>query len=535
MRHTTKKGLVALASAVLLTASACGQGGSGGGTGDGPAEGDRASGQSGSAPEGEPTSGGSAAFAYAVDAASVDSANCGSSVSWMACTAIYGTLATFDPESMEYGPGLAESFDSEDGKVWTITLRPDLTFSDGTPFDAEAIAFNWERAKDPVNRNGSAPMVASMQWDVKDERTLEVTLPEPDFQFPTLLYTTLGVIGSPTAIREKGPDFANAPVGAGPFTFVNWSRGTELKLKRNDSYYDAPRPYLDELVLKTIPQEQQRFNALQSGDIDIDATSSNDIVQQALDAGTSETHLTNLTGAGMRFSAENGDVVDREVREVIAHALDTDAILQAVYGNDDPAPRTFALQGSALFDEEAALPEFDLARAQELMDAYLEQSGKDEVTVRYLTPAGVSQTVQESQMIKAQLEAVDGLKVEHEEAEIVAWTTRIRQGDFESTLHTMGATFDPAMLYDRIHTKGGENGAGYSNPDVDAALDAARAAEEPSEQIERTKEAIRAYTEDIAAIPWTQTVQYWFHRGDIGGITPGYTYYPRPDLLWKGE
>lgn len=533
MRHTfRKRGLVAVASVLLLTASACGQGGDGGGSG-GSGEADRSAGSSGSAPEGEPTSGGTATFAYAVDAASVDSANCGSSVSWMACTAIYGTLVTFDAETLEYGPGMAESFESEDGKVWTITLRPDLTFSDGTPFDAEAVAFNWDRAKDPVNRNSSAPQVAAMQWDVKDARTLEVTLPEVDYQFPSLLYTTIGVIGSPTAIREKGPDFANAPVGAGPFTFVSWSRGTEMKLARNDSYYDAPRPYLDELVIKTIPQEQQRYNALKSGDIDIDATSSNDIVQQALGEGSSETHLTNLTGAGMRFSTKNGDVVDREVRETIGHALDTDAILEAVYSND-PAPRTFALQGGKLFDEQAKLPEYDLAKAQEVFDAYREKTGKREVTVKYLTPAGVSQTVQESQMIKAQLEQVEGLKVELEEAEIIAWTMRIRQGDYEATLHTMGATFDPAMLYDRIHTKGGENGAGYSNPEVDAALDASRATADPGEQIEHIKEAIRAYTADVAAIPWTQTVQYWFHNGDIGGLKAGYTYYPRPDLLWKG-
>ena len=153
MRHTfRKRGLVAVASVLLLTASACGQGGDGGGSG-GSGEADRSAGSSGSAPEGEPTSGGTATFAYAVDAASVDSANCGSSVSWMACTAIYGTLVTFDAETLEYGPGMAESFESEDGKVWTITLRPDLTFSDGTPFDAEAVAFNWDRAKDPVNRN----------------------------------------------------------------------------------------------------------------------------------------------------------------------------------------------------------------------------------------------------------------------------------------------------------------------------------------------------------------------------------------------
>ena len=534
MRHTKKKGLAALASAILLTATACGQGGGGSAGTPGETEGDRASGNSGSAPEGEPKVGGTLSFAYAMDAVSVDSASCGTSVSWMACTAIYGTLVTFDADTQEYEPGLAESFDSEDGKVWTITLRPDLTFSDGTPFDAEAIAFNWERAKDPVNRNSSLPTVSAMTWDVKDERTIEVTLPEVNFQFPTLLYTTLGVIGSPTAIREKGPDFANEPVGAGPFTLDNWSRGTEMRLVRNDSYYDAPRPYVDTLVLKTIQQEQQRYDAMQAGDIDIDATSSNDVVKTAMDAGVSETHMINQTGAGMRFSAKNGDVVDKEVREIISHALDLNAILQAVYGNDPVDKRTFALKGGALYDEEATLPEFDLAKAKELMADYLERTGKKEVTLKYLMPAGASQTQQESQLIKAQLEQVDGLEVELDPVDIVAWNTSVRKGDYEAVLHTMGASFDAATLYDRIHSKGGENGAGYSNPKVDEALDASRSTEDTKEQLAKIKEAIRYYSADVAAIPWTQTVQYWLHNGAVGGIVPGYIYYPRPDLLWKG-
>lgn len=533
MRHQRTAGAVALASAVLLAVSACGEGGGGdtaGGGGD--SLGDRAAGSSGPAPEGDPVEGGTVTFAYAVDAASVDSANCGSSVSWMACTAIYGTLVTFDPVTLEYGPGLAESYETEDGRVWTLTLREGLEFTDGTPLDAEAVAFNWERAKDPVNRNTAAATANQMQWSVTDPLTLEVALPEPDYQFPSLLYTALGVIGSPTAIRDRGPDFAANPVGAGPFTMEGWARGSEMTLQRNDGYWDAPRPYVDTLVIKTIPQEQQRLNALKSGDIDIDATSSQDMVDQLLSEGTSETHLTNLTGAGMRFSAENGAPADQRIREAIAHAVDTDAIREAVYGTE-AGPRTFGLADSALEDPEATLPDHDPERAQQLVDEYLEETGESEVVINYLTFAGISQTVQESQMLQAQINAIDGLRFEIDETDVINRTMRIRRGEFEAAMDTMGASTDPAFLYDRIHSSGGENGARYSNPEVDRLLDEARAESEPTAAVDKIKEAIRVYVGDVPVVPWTNTVQYWFHNGSIGGIQGGYTYYPRPDLLWK--
>lgn len=342
------------------------------------------------------------------------------------------------------------------------------------------------------------------------------------------------MIGSPTAIEEKGEDFALEPVGAGPFELDRWSRGTEMSFVRNDDYWDAPRPYLDELVIVTIPQEQQRANALNSGDIDINTTGMPVTAEELRAAGRSEAHMLNLVGAGIRFNMSDGPTTDPRLRQAIAHAVDTAAIREAVW-SADPGPGTFAIEGSALFDPEATLPEHDPVLAQELVDEIRAENGGEDIVVEYSSLAGVSQMVQEAQMLKAQIDAIDGLTFEVLELDAATYSSQVLAGDYHAATGNMGVTLDPALLYDRMHTDGGENNQGYSNPEFDEHIERARAASDPVEQMEFSKQAVRVFTEDVAALPWTPAATYWFHNGDVGGITPGYNYYVRPDLLWLAE
>lgn len=533
MRQSVLPKFAALIATVSVIA-ACGQGGSA----DSAASAERPSfdgayGTSGPAPEGEPQAGGSVRFAYAAEPVSVDSANCGAGMSWMACTAIYGGLVTFDPRTLEYGPGLAESFESEDGVEWTIALRPDLTFTDGTSLDAEAVAFNWARAADPVNRNAARETVESMNWEIRDDRTLAVTLDKPNFQFPSLLYTSLGMIGSPTAIKEKGEDFAVEPVGAGPFRLDRWSRGTEMGFVRNDGYWDAPRPYLDELVIVTIPQEQQRANALNSGDIDIDATTSPTTADELRAAGRSDSRMLNLVGSGIRFNMAEGPATDERVRRAIAHAVDRAAIREAVWSTG-PATDAFAVEGGALFDPEATLPEYNPQRAQEIVDEIRAENGGEEIVVEYSSLAGITMMIEEGQMLKAQVDAIDGLTLKVVEVDAATYGSRVLGGDFEAASASVGLLLDPATMY-ALHSDSNENLQSYSNPEFDRNIELARSTPDPVEQVKFSKAALSHYVGDVAAIPWTPAATYWFHNGDIGGIAPGYNYYLRPELLWRGE
>ena len=274
-----------IGAAVALLVSACG--------------GEAASSAS---PAGDPVRGGTLVYSYNTEAQSVDPATCAIGIGVGPCQAVYGALLDYDLETGEIEPGMAESFTTEDGRAWTLKLRPGLTFSDGTPFDAAAVAFNWGRILDPALLSPSASVAKTIDWEVVDPTTLSVTSKEVNYQLDFGLTEALAYIASPTAIEALGADFGNNPVGAGPFTLTSWARGTEMILDRNPTYWDQPRPYVDRLVLKTIPADDQRFNALQAGEVDVMAVTVQKYAARAEGAGMNVTSAPLLGGTGFRLS-----------------------------------------------------------------------------------------------------------------------------------------------------------------------------------------------------------------------------------------
>lgn len=248
-----------------------------------------------SEPAGEPQRGGTINYSYNTEPQSVDPATCAIGIGLAPCQAVFGALMYYDIESGEFEPGMAESLTTEDGQTWMLELRPNMTFTDGTPFDADAVAFNWQRILDPALLSSSAVTAKSISWEVIDPQTVKITADKVNHQLPLSFTEDLAFIGSPTAIAAKGPDFGNSPVGAGPFTLTSWSRGSEMVLDRNPNYWDQPRPYVDRVVMKTIAADDQRFNALQAGELDIMAVTLQKYADRAEAAGLKVT-AANLMG-----------------------------------------------------------------------------------------------------------------------------------------------------------------------------------------------------------------------------------------------
>src|SRR5690606_35784996 len=178
---------------------------------------------------------------------------------------------------------------ADGGATFTLTLRPDLVFSDGTLLDAEAVAFNWNRHRDPAvasNALAQASQIASTE--VVDETTLTITMRTPNPHFAhAITSSSLNWIASPTALA-KGPEAFNAePIGAGPFVLTEWARQDRMELERNPDYWDAQRPYLNGITLITVSDVNQRTNVLTSGAVDLVAESSWSALTRAEQAGLS--------------------------------------------------------------------------------------------------------------------------------------------------------------------------------------------------------------------------------------------------------
>jgi len=509
--------LAAVAAVVVLVATACGGGGEPART-DGWAT-------------GEPVSGGTFTLANLSDAGTLDPARCGTN-DWGACSAVFGTLLTYDAAARTFGPGMAESFTSDDGKVWTLTLRPGLTFTDGTPFDAAAVVYNWERIKDPANLSAGRGVASSMTWSVVDPRTVRVELAAPNHQLPWALYNELAMIGSPAGIAAKGPDFASAPVGAGPFTVQSWQRGTQLTLNRNPGYWDSPRPYVDTVILKAMPAEDQRINAVRSGDVDAAVGIQPGTGAKVRESGLASTELAYPLGVGLRMNFGQGDLVDPDVRTAVAKLIDAEQ-LRAAFWPELPVQQTMAPETSPYFDPAATYPAKDVAGAQALVDGYLQRSGRTEIPLEIKTLAGNPVADAQAQMLQAQLQAAKGVTLSIVAQDAAVWFADTQRGDYQMQVFGVSG-LNPDQLYKYFHTGASGNTNGFSDPEVDRLLDLTHSSADPAEQQQAFTDAVAVLTERLAFRAWSATTVTAFAQpGSVGGLQLDFTYFIRPELVWK--
>ncbi|MCZ4548899.1 ABC transporter substrate-binding protein [Gordonia rubripertincta] len=480
-------------------------------------------------PADEPVRGGTLTYAFNTESQSVDPVTCALGIGLGPCQAIYGALMYYNIDSREFQPGMAESFTTQDGKEWTLKLRPNLTFTDGTPFDADAVAFNWNRALDPALLSPSAAAATGITWQVSDPTTLLVTSKNVDYQLPNYIAEDLAFIGSPTAIKKKGKDFGNAPVGAGPFIMTNWARGTQMTLDRNPQYWDQPRPYADRLVIKTIPADDQRYNALQAGEINVMAVTLKKYADRAESAGMNVSEATMMGGTGVQIS-DRGPLADPRVREAVGKVFDNEQIMNAVYPGEDVATG-FTPADSPFYDPSSEWPAQDIAGAQKLIDDYRAQTGGREVELTFTTTAGSPVLTQVGELLQAQFAKVNGLNLKIVALDGGAFYSALTSGNYDLIISSLGGA-NPENLYKVFTTDGPSNTSGFSDPGVDQALEVTHTSNDPDTVNKAYADAIGGIVDANAYRFWRHAKTYLISPSNVNGIENLYSYWFRSDLAW---
>lgn len=208
---------------------------------------------------------------------------------------VFGSL--FDPPKREGGdfqPDLALSYSySDDFRKLRIDLRKGVTFSDGTPFDAEAVAYNFTRYRKPESYNSQYFDDVTAVTAVGKHR-VELTFREPNATMISFLtYTPATLIGSPTAIKKAGSSFGLEPIGAGPFTVASNKPSEELLLRPFDGYYNAKNVHLEEIrFINTSPEAQVAYQHVASGSIDSTYVSAVSTPPNVLDDASKNPNIT---------------------------------------------------------------------------------------------------------------------------------------------------------------------------------------------------------------------------------------------------
>lgn len=249
---------------------------------------------------------------------------------------IYEGLLKYSKDSTQVEPSLAEKWDvSPDGLTYTFYLKKGVKFQDGTDFNAEAVKFNIDRQLPPkVTEDMSyAGFVYSSVKDVEvvDDLTVKINMTSPSTPFLSNLAMCLGApIVSPKALEDNSNNVNEHPVGTGPYTFVSWTKGQNVVLKRNDNYWGT-KAATSNVIFKFIPENSSRVVALNNGEADIidgiDAT----VVKQIEDSGNKIYKAPGMNINYMAFNTTKAPFNDVKVRTAISQAINVPELVSSLY------------------------------------------------------------------------------------------------------------------------------------------------------------------------------------------------------------
>ncbi|PXY33312.1 ABC transporter substrate-binding protein [Prauserella endophytica] len=487
-------------------------------------------------PVGDPVAGGTANVIQIGEPRSLDPASL--SNAWVLNAflgnALYGTLLTNDSRTGELRYNLAESFGTRDnGATFDLKLREGLEFTDGTPLNAEAVKFNWDRFKDPQLGSTTmqeASMIASTE--VVDARTLKITMVEPVPNFAWAVVTTsLNWVASPKALQAGRDSFDAEPVGAGPYTLDQWTRQDRIELVKNPGYWDAPKPYLDRITLRAAADPTQRINTMISGGADLSIETNWTILAKAEESGL-QTDVVPLNGGQyVVMNMRKAPFDDVRARRAIAAALDLRAMDAVVYsGKGKLVPSLFT--DSSRFHTGQRLATQDKDEAQRLFDE-LAADGK-RVSFTFTTfPTPENRSVAEA--VQAQLSAFRNVSVEVKTVDLTETARLHLTHDFEMMVSSAHFADPEPRLWTAFHSGSRANMSGIADERLDAALDAGRTAT----TLEDRKAAYRTVQERlIELVPgvfYTRTSPSVMAAQNIHGITQYGQGSLLPEELWIQE
>ena len=317
---------------------------------------------------------------------------------------IYGTLTTLD-ESGQPQPGLAESWELDDAAgTFTLTLRDGLEFSDGTPFDAEAVAagLNYLKTGDQTGEG----LVTMDDAEAVDDLTVQINLNGPGFSLPYNLSQRVGMIPAPSTYDIDDPAAGSAgtdPIGAGPFTFVSFSPGESIVLQRNDSYGGPDEYDFDNLELDQVGVGNPAVTALAAGDLDVIGYEAES--QEAIDADSTLSSNSRIgevyAQIQMRLDPPFDDV---RIRQAVNYAIDRQAYVDVVQnGVGELAWMPYPEASPNYNPDVAGVYERDLDKARELL---AEAGVPDGFEFDMAIPGGVTSQERQAELIQSQLAEV---------------------------------------------------------------------------------------------------------------------------------
>jgi glutathione transport system substrate-binding protein len=399
--------------------------------------------------------------------------------------AIHRGLMNYDMTG-KLTPELATGYKvSPDGKEYTLTLR-DAFFHDGSPVTAEDVKATFEAIISPNSKATYRTELSIIEKiEVVDPKTVRFTLKSVYMPFVHYLALPESVIVPKAWLNAYAKDANTPPIGAGPFRFVNWSRGQEIVVEKFGKYYKPGKPTLDEVHFSFYADDNTRVNALRSNDVDVIEFAP----WKDIDAIKSDQKLTLATTTGpfmmLQFNTKFEPFSKPEVRQAIAYGINRDVIIKTAFSGHGtqlfgiPIPKGYP--GFA--------PEFenhfsyDVAKAKEILAKAGYPNG---FKARMLSTSQIAFHTNTAVAVKGELAKL-GIEVDLDLPDWAGRNAKATQGNYDLIVSgTAGDITDPDWLSNFFY--GGaqlvrlNNSPYFDDPEINRLLDQGRTTIDPAER-----------------------------------------------------
>ena len=430
-------------------------------------------------------------------------------------------------------PQLAESWTwAADGKALTFTLRKNVKFHDGTPFDAEAVKFNIERMKTLPDSKRKAELAPVASVTVVSADKVTLNLSEPFVPLLANLSDRAGMMVSPKAAKEKGADFAAAPVCAGPYQFVERKSRDLIRVKKFPGYWDASQIGYDEVVYYYVPDSTVRLSRVRAGDLEIAERIAPTDLKTVRDDSNLTLHSTRgLAVSHLMFNVGNGDKANsplgknETLRQAFELALDRSVINRVAFNSEFLADNQMIPPSSPFYSKAHPMPARDIAKAKQLIAA----AGMTRVPVE-LTYENALADGRVAQIVQS-MAGEAGFDVKLLPLETASAIERYLNGNFEAYIGNWSGRADPdPTLVSFFGCTGSQNVNKYCNKDLDAILSQARGEGDEARRKALYDKATGIYLAARSSIPLYHPSWFFATRKNVAGVVM----YPDGILRLKG-
>lgn len=456
----------------------------------------------------------------------------------------------WEDEQNNVQPALAEEMPevSEDGLTYTIKVRQDATWSNGTPITAHDQVYAIQRLVNPdvaapysylAENIVNAPEIVSGELPVEelgvtalDDYTVEIQLTAPTPYLPNLLAFPVFYPLNEEHVESQGEDYGTSSetlIASGPYTVDNWDTTQETwTLNKNDNYYDNSEVNIDTINVQVLKEVSTNTNLYEAGDVD-NAILSGELAKQYQDHPDAVPHEKART-YWLRFNNNVEELNKPKLREAIDYAINNQELTDEIIGTGS-IPITTLVPTNFIFNPETEEdfttemnidPKYDEEKASQLWEEAKAELGTENLTFRLVTDD--EEHVQKvSEYIQGQVQsALPGITIELQNIPKKNRLELEDNRDYDIILSSWAADFASGInFYELYETDSPYNRGDYSNSDYDALIEAAKGedANNPMATWEDFKQAQQILTEEAALVPLYQEVEIQLRNPALKGIT----------------